>query len=95
MVRNLSCPAVSHICNLIVFVSKSTERILKSTPMVEIYESVYLSSTNLDNKHDLPVPIYHICHTNLVLVLTIYPNHEQKYNLCNIPESPINNSLYR
>jgi hypothetical protein len=34
----------------------SIVRILKSTPMVEMYDSVYVSSANRSSKHDLPTP---------------------------------------
>ena len=44
MVRNRSCPAVSQICNLTVFLSILTVRKRKSTPIVLIYDSVKASS---------------------------------------------------
>jgi hypothetical protein len=42
----LTCPAVSQICNLTVFLSILTVRNRKSTPIVEMYDSVNASSWN-------------------------------------------------
>ena len=56
MVRKRSCPAVSQICSLIVLPSSSIVRILKSTPIVEMYDSVYVSSAKRSSRHDLPTP---------------------------------------
>jgi len=44
MVRNRSCPAVSQICSLTVFLSIFTVRNRKSTPIVDMYDSVKASS---------------------------------------------------
>lgn len=54
--RNRSCPAVSQIWSLMVLPSNSMVRILKSTPIVEMYDSVYVSSANLKRRQDLPTP---------------------------------------
>jgi hypothetical protein len=56
IVRKRSWPAVSQICSLIVLPSSSIVRILKSTPMVEMYESIHVSSAKRSSKHDLPTP---------------------------------------
>ena len=56
IVRKRSCPAVSQICSLIVFPSRSIVRILKSTPIVLMYDSVYVSSAKRRSRHDLPTP---------------------------------------
>ena len=47
MVWNLSCPAVSQICNFIFFPWSSTVLILKSIPIVEINVVLKVSSENL------------------------------------------------
>ena len=48
---NLKMPPQQRtICSLIVFPSSSIVRILKSTPMVEMYDSVYESSANLERR---------------------------------------------
>ena len=48
MVWNLSCPAVSQICNFIFFPWSSTVLILKSIPIVEINVVLKVSSENLN-----------------------------------------------
>ena len=39
-----------------VLPSNSIVRILKSTPIVEMYDSVYVSSAKRNKRHDLPTP---------------------------------------
>ena len=56
MVRNLSWPAVSHICSFTLLPSSSIVRILKSIPIVVIKDGVNESSLNRSKQHDLPTP---------------------------------------
>jgi len=35
---------------------KTNMKLTKSTPMVEMYDSVYVSSANRSNRHDFPTP---------------------------------------
>ena len=53
---NLSCPAVSHICNLITFPSGSIILILKAIPIVVRWLAVKESSVNRKRIHVLPTP---------------------------------------
>lgn len=56
MVRNLSCPAVSQICNFTFDSPMVMDLILKSMPMVVMNEEVKESSEYRNNKQDLPTP---------------------------------------
>lgn len=56
MVRNLSWPAVSHICSLTRFPSSSIVRILKSMPIVVMNDGVNESSLKRNRQHDFPTP---------------------------------------
>ena len=57
MVRNLSWPAVSHICSLTFDSPIKIDLILKSIPIVVINDDVKESSEYLSNKHDFPTPV--------------------------------------
>jgi hypothetical protein len=60
IVLNLSCPAVSHICNFTILLSSLIVFILKSTPIVLKKFSVKLFSEYRRSKHDFPTPLFPI-----------------------------------
>uniref|UniRef100_A0A6B2LWZ0 Uncharacterized protein n=1 Tax=Arcella intermedia TaxID=1963864 RepID=A0A6B2LWZ0_9EUKA len=53
---NLSCPAVSQIWSLTVVPPRSSVRILKSTPIVLMNDSVKVLSANRRSKLLFPTP---------------------------------------
>uniref|UniRef100_A0A6B2LWR3 Uncharacterized protein n=1 Tax=Arcella intermedia TaxID=1963864 RepID=A0A6B2LWR3_9EUKA len=57
---NLSCPAVSQIWSLTVVPPRSSVRILKSTPIVLMNDSMKVLSTNRRSKLDFPAPVFPI-----------------------------------
>src|ERR1700748_1454647 len=56
MARYLSCPAVSHICALIVLVSTWIDRVANSTPMVDFESRLNSLRVKRLNRLDLPTP---------------------------------------
>ncbi|CAA6671544.1 unnamed protein product [Spirodela intermedia] len=53
---DLSCPAVSQICALMIFPSTLTLRVANSTPMVDFVSRLNSFLVNRDNRFDFPTP---------------------------------------
>ncbi len=83
MVRNRSCPAVSQICSFIVFLPIFTVRKRKSTPIVEMYDSVNASSCIIYYYYLCPYHVYiFLCVNSIAFIfITSQPTMERQHRV--------------